>query len=169
MYRRTVGVCVAAGIVVALAVAGAKLWAQSGGSIQACVASNGNVRIEGIDNDGTPIYSFSWGVTNPATFLGGGGAGKPTFSDVSVTRALDAVSTKLTLHVATGKHLKEVEIDLVDAATNMPLGHYVLKDVLITSLSTGNAQEAVAFNFRKMTIKIGGATTTIDLDAAKTI
>lgn len=58
------------------------------------------------------VLSFSSGFSNPRTIGsagGGAGAGKPSASEVSMTRAVDVVSTQLQQALLTGELLTSVE------------------------------------------------------------
>ena len=104
------------------------------------------------------IESFSFGVSNAGTIVGGGGgAGKANFSDVSFTKRLDKASPILYLNCANGKHLKSATLVLRKAG-DKPLEYYVVKltDVIISSVQTGGAagsdvpMESLTLNFAKI-------------------
>ena len=61
-------------------------------------AKIGDIKGESVDSkhkDEIEVLSFSWGVTNPADFKSpGGGAGKPTFSDLNFLHNIDVPSGK---------------------------------------------------------------------------
>jgi type VI secretion system secreted protein Hcp len=68
----------------------------------------GTLTIEGLQGASSlEVESYSWGVTSPVSVGspgGGAGAGKATFSDLVVTRPVDAVSPKLIAAAVTGQH-----------------------------------------------------------------
>jgi len=55
------------------------------------------------------IESFSWGLAQTGAFGvgGGGGAGKVSVHDVSVTKAVDKSTPELMIHCCNGKHIPE--------------------------------------------------------------
>lgn len=61
------------------------------------------------------VLSFELGAENTiniGSVTGGGGAGKATFKEFTVTKKTDTASTKLFEALATGQHIYEVFIDL---------------------------------------------------------
>ena len=109
---------------------------------------------------GGPIVealAWSWGVSNSGTTHqgGGGGSGKANVQDLSVTKYTDSFTPALIEYVATGVHLPEV---------TLTQGGLVLtiKDVLVTSVSTGGSSgevittENISLNFAAFTISVDG-------------
>lgn len=85
------------------------------------------------------VLSFSWGVSN-ADGSASGGAGKPTFQDLSIVHHIDKASPKLFQACATGRHLKEATISHRKAGQGQQDFLIVkLEDVIITSVSHGGA------------------------------
>ena len=67
-------------------------------------AKIGDIKGESADakhKDEIEVLSFSWGVTNAASSVagGGGGAGRATFQDLSIVHTIDKASPRL-LHAA---------------------------------------------------------------------
>ena len=140
------------------------LIASSFGS--AFAATDYFLKIEGVDGESTDakhkgqieIDSFSWGVSNSGAMAagGGGGSGKASFSDLHFTKTVDKSSPKLMEAVATGEHLRSVDL-VVRKAGGEQLEYYkvTLQDVLISGYSTtGNSGEApsesISLNFSKI-------------------
>lgn len=75
----------------------------------------GQLVIEGL-NDGapSPVYSVDVGVTSTVDTGGGGGAGKAVFKPFGVLKPVDALSPKLMLATATGKHYTKATIEIFD-------------------------------------------------------
>ena len=117
----------------------------------------GEISIDGITLAPAPIYAFGVGGTQSGTVVGGGGgAGKVTFSDVRVTKEIDASSPQLFLALATGQHIKVAIVTVFHAGTTVPAAVYELADLLISEVtmspSAGNVPtESVALNFGKVT------------------
>lgn len=105
------------------------------------------------------ILAWSWGVSNSGTYHQGtgGGAGKASFQDISITKYIDAASAELMLYCANGKHFKKGKLIVRKAGEN-PLEYIIieLENVLVTSYSTGGSggeerlTENVSLNFQKI-------------------
>ena len=140
------------------------LIASSAGS--AFAAADYFLKIEGVDGESTDakhkgqieIDSFSWGVSNSGSMAagGGGGAGKVQFQDFHFTKTVDKSSPKLMQAVATGEHLKTMDLT-VRKAGGTQMEYYVihLEDILVSSYSTsgssgGLLMEEISFNYQKI-------------------
>lgn len=115
------------------------------------------LKIDGIEGPSTNIkhkgeidvLSFSWGVSNSSSLVGGGGgAGKPKGSDFVVLKQNDMTSPELALLVCTGKQVDEVSL-LVELTTSGKGGKggeaffkVTMKDCLISSFSVGGGSGA---------------------------
>jgi type VI secretion system secreted protein Hcp len=126
--------------------------------------------IKGEAQDGTykgadgwiDVLAWSWGASNSGTthILSGSGSGKASFQDISLTKYIDAASSDLMKSTAKGTHHPEAKL-IVRKAGDTPLDYltYTLKDVLITSLSTGGSggedrlTENVTLNFGAFEMK----------------
>jgi type VI protein secretion system component Hcp len=103
-------------------------------------------------NDVTPIFALSLGATNTATSGGsGGGAGKPSFQDVSLTKMLDGFSVPLLRATTTGQHVPAVQIEMFHAPATVPFAIYLFRDVLFTADIVGASNtgifESLSFNY----------------------
>ena len=83
------------------------------------------------------VSAWSLGVTNPGTGHAGGGgvgAGRATFTDLSVTKVLDKASPALLLAVATGRHIRTATLTVTSGGPR-PIEYLTvqLEDVLVTS------------------------------------
>ena len=103
------------------------------------------------------IESFSWGLNQTGSHAvgGGGGAGKVSVHDISITKFVDKSSPALMLHCASGKHIKEGLIT-VRKAGDKPLEYLKIKleDMLVSGVQFaghGGEQltENVTLNFAK--------------------
>jgi type VI secretion system secreted protein Hcp len=88
------------------------------------------------------VLSWSWGVTQTGTthIASGGGTGKASVEDISITKYLDRASPILLKHCLAGIHVKEALLT-VRKAGGKPL-EYVkmkMKDALISSVRTGGS------------------------------
>lgn len=137
---------------------------------QASGATDMFLKIEGIKGESSDakhkdeiqIESFSWGVSNAGSQTsGGGGAGKATFKEFTVTKKTDRSSPPLMLSCATGVHFPKVEIKLRRTPTpgapdNDDYYVVTLQDVVVSSLdSSGNTAdvapvETLSLNFTKI-------------------
>ena len=122
------------------------------------------LKIDGVEGESTDdkhkgqieIDSFSWGVSNAGSMATGGGTGKASFSDFTITKTVDKSSPKLMQAVATGEHLKTVDLSMRKAGGTQ-MDYYVihLEDVLVSSYSTSGGSgeapmESISFNYQKI-------------------
>lgn len=102
------------------------------------------------------VLSWNWGVVQTGTthIASGGGAGKASVEDISITKYLDRASPILLKHCLSGIHIKEALLT-VRKAGGKPL-EYVkmkMKDAIISSVRTGGAgreeqlTETLSINF----------------------
>lgn len=108
------------------------------------------------------VLSWSWGVSQSGTaHMGaGGGAGKASVQDLSMTKYVCKASPELIKRTCNGKHIPSVVLT-VRKAGEKPLEYLVitLTDVLITSVSTGGSGgedrlvENVTLNFAKVKVE----------------
>jgi len=108
----------------------------------------------------TDITSFSWGASQPGNMSvgGGGGAGKVSFEDLSVTALIDKSVTAILKNCASGKHLSKVELSICKAGgTQVEYVKITLEDVLITTVHyTGADTEdtvGITYGFQASKIK----------------
>jgi type VI secretion system secreted protein Hcp len=104
------------------------------------------------------VLAWSWGMSQSGTtHMGtGGGAGKVSVQDISVTKYLDKASHILAGACCKGTHFKQALLT-VRKAGDKPLEYLkiTLDDVIITSVSTGGSggedrlTENVSLNFGK--------------------
>src|SRR6058998_1960135 len=82
------------------------------------------------------IESFSWGLTQTGAHAsgGGGGAGKVSVQDLSISKLADKSSAALFLHCANGKHIPHGLIT-VRKAGEKPVEYLKIKvtDILVSS------------------------------------
>jgi type VI secretion system secreted protein Hcp len=123
--------------------------------------------IKGESKDGThkesiDILAWSWGLSQSGTFSqgAGGGAGKVSVQDLSLTKYVDASSTALMVAACKGTHIKQATLT-VRKAGDKPLEYIkiTLDSVLVSSLSTGGSggedrlTENVSLNFAKFKVE----------------
>lgn len=119
----------------------------------------GESTTEGYEN-WIDILSVSWGVSNPAPIIsgGGGGAGKASFSDFNFVKKTDKSSPKLFLAVAKGEVLPSANFHVTDliGAKVTPYIIFNLDKVRVTSYSISGAEgtdrptESLSLNFAKV-------------------
>ncbi|MEN8148210.1 MAG: type VI secretion system tube protein Hcp [Planctomycetota bacterium] len=108
------------------------------------------------------VLAWSWGMSQSGSFHvgGGGGAGKASFQDISVTKWVDNASAVLMLYCANGDHFAKAQLSCRKAGKT-PLEYLVIDmtKVMITSVSTGGSggedrlTENVTLNFAKVEVK----------------
>jgi len=125
------------------------------------------LKIDGVPGESTDdghkgwieIESFSWGASqSSSTSGGGGGAGKVSISDFSFTSPASKASPKLFEHVVTGKHIKDVLLELCVAGEERKSQCYLqimLSDVLVSSYQSQGSSgeqptEQISLNFSKI-------------------
>jgi len=122
------------------------------------------LKIDGIDGESTvkgrekwiEVLSYSWGVTNNGSFVGGGGgAGKASFQDFNFTKYVDVSSPKLFQHAASGEHIKSAILEVVTAGEKpSPFLTYTFTDLLVTSFSQSSGGDipvdSFSFAFAKL-------------------
>src|SRR5215813_4168828 len=120
-----------------------------------------------------PLESFSWGVSNSATFCGGGGgAGRVSFQDFSFTSKVRLQSPRLFLPCAEGQHIKKailscrtVRDEQVEITfSNVLISSYKEDLSILHKVDEANVPlEFVSLNFAKMEVRVGGDLTGFDI------
>ena len=126
--------------------------------------------IDGVDGESTDekfpncidVLAWSWGMTQSGTMHigGGGGTGKVSVQDISLTKWLDKSTPELLLRTANGKHFPTAGLYVRKSGCLecVPEPYYTLEltDVLISSVSQGGSggedrlTENVTLNFAKV-------------------
>lgn len=109
------------------------------------------------DKGGIDILAWSFGLTNSGTFHSGsgGGAGKSSLQDISITKWVDSSSPNLMLYCAQGEHYPTVDLICRKSGGKKPLEYIKiqLKKVMVTSVNVGGSggedrlTENVTLNF----------------------
>lgn len=104
--------------------------------------------------------SFSQGVSVPISApVGGGGgtAGKPSFSDIAITKITDKATPLLYLSAAQGEHLQQAVLTVRNSgATPFEFYRITLTDVIISSVQTSGSSggerptESISLNFTRI-------------------
>lgn len=108
------------------------------------------------------VLAWSWGMSQSGTTHvgGGGGAGKVSVQDISLTKYVDKGSPALVSACCSGKHFKEATL-IVRKAGDKPLEYIkiTMKEVIISSISTGGSggedrlTENVTLNFAEFKLE----------------
>ena len=122
------------------------------------------LKIKGVDGESVDsahakeidIQSWTWGMAQSGTThtARGGGAGKVSVSDITITKMADKSTPNLMKACCTGKHFDEAVVT-VRKAGDKPLEYIVLtmKDVIISNLSVNGSSggdlvsEVLTLNF----------------------
>jgi type VI secretion system secreted protein Hcp len=109
------------------------------------------------------VLAWSIGGSNSSTvgYGTGGGAGKASVQDLSITKWVDSSSPVLFQHMCQGTHYPKGELFIYKAGGEQPLKYMKLEfeEMFPTSVSTGGSggedrlTENVTFAFGKITIK----------------
>ncbi len=102
------------------------------------------------------VLAWSWGASQSGTtHMGsGGGAGKASFQDLSITKYLDKASAPLLIALAKGSHIDKMVLLVRKAGEGQQKYlEITMKEVIVSSISTGGSggedrlTENVTFNF----------------------
>lgn len=105
------------------------------------------------------VLAWSWGASNAGSFHtgGGGGAGKASFQDLSVTKYLDKSSPALLTALAKGTHIPAAKLLVRKAGEGQQKYLEIsMTNVLVTSVSTGGSggedrlTENISLNFAQV-------------------
>ncbi len=127
----------------------------------------GDIKGESIDKDpahkeSIDVLAWSWGLSQSGSFHGGsgGGAGKVSVQDISITKYVDSSTTALIVAACKGTHIDKAVLT-VRKAGDKPLEYIkiTLEKVLVSSLSTGGSggedklTENLSLNFAKFKVE----------------
>jgi type VI secretion system secreted protein Hcp len=117
------------------------------------MASSIHIKVDGIPGDSTEklhpkeidVENWNWGVSNAgqAGGVGGRGAGKPSFADLTFVHHVDRATPKLWDACATGLRIPEAKLSSAKvAAGGAPKDYLIItmKDVVVTAVSAGESQ-----------------------------
>lgn len=112
--------------------------------------------------DEIEVLNWSWGMSQSGNMHTGtgGGAGKVSIQDLSLTKFVDKASPNLMMHCSSGKHVPKVTLTVRKAGGDSQVEYMIinLEEVLISSLSTGGSGsddrliENITLNFAKVTV-----------------
>ncbi len=137
------------------------------------MAVNMNLKIPGVNGESVisgfekqiDILAWSWGGTQSGTMhiAQGGGSGKVSFQDLSITKWVDTSTPQIMMNLASGKHFPGDTILSVSKASGegKPLLYLTITmtDTLITSYTTGGSggedrvTENITLNFAEVKFK----------------
>ena len=104
------------------------------------------------------VQSLSWGASQAASISGGGGgSGKVSFSDLTVTAAMYSATPALLKMCSSGKHIPNVKISVCKAGgTQVEYSTILLKDVLVTGTQFVGASggESMSINYSFQAAKV---------------
>ncbi len=125
------------------------------------------LKIEGVEGESKDkahgkeidILSLNWSTAMQSS-RAGGGTGKASAEELSVTKYIDKATPKLFESLVTGKHIAEAKI-VVRSAGGNPVEYlkYTLKDIMVSSYSTGGSSgedrptENVSFSYGKVEVE----------------
>jgi len=125
------------------------------------------LKIEGVEGESKDkahgkeidVLFLNWSSAMQASRAGAAGTSKANVEDISVTKYIDKATPKLFESLATGKHIAEAKI-VVRSTGGNPVEYlkYTLRDVMITSYSTGASgedrpTESISFNYGKIEVE----------------
>jgi type VI secretion system secreted protein Hcp len=108
------------------------------------------------------VLAWSWGMSQSGTthMGGGGGAGKVSVQDLSITKYIDKASCELMQACCQGTHFDKATL-IVRKAGDQPLEYVTInmEEVMVTAVSTGGSggedrlTENVTLNFAKVMVE----------------
>jgi len=114
-----------------------------------------------VHKDSIHVLAWSWGLSQSGSthLSSGGGAGKASFQDISITKYVDKASATLMEYVATGEHIVKAQL-IVRNAGGKPLEYIKIdmKDLIVSSYSTGGSggedllTEQLTLNFAEIKV-----------------
>jgi type VI protein secretion system component Hcp len=125
---------------------------SGGGGTPAARRPVGQLTIDGLSspNEPSPVFAVRIGVKNtgdPGGGTGGGsGAGRADFEEFAVQKPIDALSPRLMLATAEGRHFMKATIEIFgeEGAAGPPILTWELTDVLVSSFDFSAAGDAPA-------------------------
>lgn len=124
------------------------------------------------------VLAWSWGMAQSGTTHtgSGGGAGKVSVQDLSLTKYIDSSSNALLLHCCNGKHIPEATLYVRKAAGDKPIEYIkiTMKEIIVSHVSTGGSggedrlTESVTLNFGEFKYEYTPQKTDGSADAPKT-
>jgi type VI secretion system secreted protein Hcp len=133
----------------------------------------GTYKGESVDSkhkDDIDVLAWSWGAANSGTthMGGGGGSGKVSVQDISITKYVDKSSPNLWMAVARGDHSDTATLTVRKSGGKEAIEYITIdmKEVMVTSISTGGSggedrlTENISLNFAefKLTYTVQEAT-----------
>lgn len=121
------------------------------------------LKVDGITGESTEsahigwvdVENFSWGASQPHNidFGGGAGAGKASFTNLSVHAHIDKATPAILRYCSNGKHISSVQLSMVKAGgSQIEYSRITLEDVLITSVlyngSTSRSMVGMSYRFQ---------------------
>lgn len=111
----------------------------------------GDIKGESVDKthkDEIEVLNWSWGMSQSGNMHTGtgGGAGKVSIQDLSLTKYVDKATPNLMMHCSSGKHVAKVTLTVRKAGGDNQVEYLIinLEEVLISSLSTGGSAAMIA-------------------------
>ena len=113
-----------------------------------------------VHEDAMDVVAWRWGAatTGDMHVARGGGAGRPAFRNITVTKFIDAATPVLWQHLATGRHIPRGELILRRAGGDpVEFLKIELENILVSGLDTGGAAgkqpgELVTLNFARWNV-----------------
>jgi type VI protein secretion system component Hcp len=113
--------------------------------------------LTGPNADGSlDLRSFSEVVKHPAT-----STGKVSFSDMAMTKLVDAMSPKIMRFAATGVHVAKAKVTLFKPGGRSVLSTYELDQVIVTLDDLGYDGSSIGTNIEKLTLNFAKVKVTV--------
>ncbi|MDN6859267.1 type VI secretion system tube protein Hcp [Pseudomonas sp. CAN2814] len=125
----------------------------------------GDIKGESMDKthkDEIDVLNWSWGMTQSGNMHvgGGGGAGKVTIQDLTLTKYVDKSTPNLMMNCSSGKHIDKAVLTVRKAGGDNQVEYLIitLEEVLVTSMHTGGSggddriTETISLNFGQVAV-----------------
>ncbi|KAF1066607.1 MAG: Protein hcp1 [Pseudomonas citronellolis] len=125
----------------------------------------GDIKGESMDKthkDEIDVLNWGWGMTQSGNMHvgGGGGAGKVTIQDLTLTKYVDKSTPNLMMNCSSGKHIDKAVLTVRKAGGDSQVEYLIitLEEVLVTSMHTGGSggddriTETISLNFGQVSV-----------------
>jgi len=112
--------------------------------------------------DEIDVLAWSWGMAQSGTshMGGGGGSGKVTVQDLSITKYMDKATPNLMMYCCSGKHVPKIMLTVRKAGSKaLEYLKISMEDCLVGHVSTGGSggedrlTETLALNFARVKVE----------------
>jgi type VI secretion system secreted protein Hcp len=122
----------------------------------------GTLTVTGLSGTAIQVRSYSWAMQVPVDDSSGGATGRAQWTDLTVTKSVDAVSPSILLGAARGTRYTNAVLVVYKPGTTETLARYTFTDVLLSGQSSndlgrnnGFPIESVGLTWRRISVQFG--------------